>query len=580
LRKRDAAQLAYDEDYQFAQAPLEPTVTAVAGARLVNGEWKPQVTLYWDNIAEQSVDRFLAGIEGAPAMDFEGYKIYRATDPAFEDARIITDAFGNPAPWLDPIATFDLKDGIKGFHPVAFNGVQFDLGGDNGIVHTYVDTTIRFGQKYYYAVRAFDQGYTPLGITPAESNLKINVDNVTGKITSIGSSIAIVSAEAPVAGYVGPVVSNIELVQGTTTGRIDYVVVDPNLVKDNNSYQVTFEDTVLQGSTTTAPDTFKTKNFTLVNITDPANLDTLIDRSTALEDTNEQPITDGFRLIILNEKLFGVNPELSGWNNLGIYQYVFKQWKLRFDIGVQKPSDYEVVFFDSVGADTSVEYRNGSTFAPSIPVNFKVFNTSESRQIDFAFLDTDPTGGPGIFGVRKSGFLIQTDQIIFLEPNLNDSLVSTWSVSAAYDSLARRPASGDTLTIVLAKLFRSSDIFEFTTFAQKVEESLAKEELDKIKVVPNPYVAAATWEEKNPFTSGRGPRSIHFTHLPARCTIRIFTVSGELVATIEHDSNILDGTAEWNLLTRDNLAVAYGVYIYHVDAFELGEKVGKFAIIK
>ena len=98
--------------------------------------------------------------------------------------------------------------------------------------------------------------------------------------------------------------------------------------------------------------------------------------------------------------------------------------------------------------------------------------------------------------------------------------------------------------------------------------------------MPNPYIAAATWEERNPFPSGRGPRSIHFNHLPQKCTIRIFNVSGELVTTIEHESSMLDGTSEWNLLTRDNLPAAYGVYIYHVDAPGIGEKVGKFAVIK
>ena len=136
--------------------------------------------------------------------------------------------------------------------------------------------------------------------------------------------------------------------------------------------------------------------------------------------------------------------------------------------------------------------------------------------------------------------------------------------------------------IVLSKLFRTGDVFEFTNTAQTVDPGLAKSSLDRIKVVPNPYVAAATWEERNPFSTGRGPRSIHFIHLPARCTIRIFTVSGELVAKLNHDvgENIIDGTEEWNLLTRDNLAAAYGVYIYHVDAPDIGEKVGKFAVIK
>ena len=88
------------------------------------------------------------------------------------------------------------------------------------------------------------------------------------------------------------------------------------------------------------------------------------------------------------------------------------------------------------------------------------------------------------------------------------------------------------------------------------------------------------WEQKNPFSSGRGPRSIHFTHLPNNCTIRIFTINGELVKQIEHESNLYDGTAEWDLLTLDNLSISYGVYIYHIDAPGIGVKVGKFAIIK
>ena len=98
--------------------------------------------------------------------------------------------------------------------------------------------------------------------------------------------------------------------------------------------------------------------------------------------------------------------------------------------------------------------------------------------------------------------------------------------------------------------------------------------------MPNPYLANALWEPKNPYTSGRGPRSIHFIHLPNECTIRIFTVSGELVKEIQHESNMIDGTADWDLLTKDRLSASYGVYIYHIDAPGIGTKVGKFAIIK
>ncbi|MDZ7763000.1 MAG: hypothetical protein U5K00_01045 [Melioribacteraceae bacterium] len=144
----------------------------------------------------------------------------------------------------------------------------------------------------------------------------------------------------------------------------------------------------------------------------------------------------------------------------------------------------------------------------------------------------------------------------------------------------RIPAGGDTAKIFLNKPFLSSDVFEFIAKAPSVNKDQAKVDMEKIKVVPNPYVATARWEPKNPFTSGRGPREIHFTHLPTECTIRIFTVSGELVKTIDHRSELNDGTADWDLLSKDNLQISYGVYVYHVEAPGIGEKIGKFAIIK
>ncbi len=574
LRKREFAQLAYNEDYQFAQAPLEPTLTAVAGDR--------KVTLYWDDVAEKSIDRFLAGIPGAPARDFEGYRIYRATDPAFEDARIITDAYGSPSPFLKPIAQFDLVNGIKGFHPIAYNGVQFYLGDDTGLVHSWTDTTVQNGQKYYYAIRAYDRGYAPLQIAPAESNLRINIDNLTGQVKSIGTSVAIVTPQAPVAGYVPPSLSAIRLVSGSTTGRVGYTIVDPTKIKDNHKYRITFEDTTISGGAT-APDTFRTKNFTLADVTNPNRIDTLIARSPNLSDGFEQPLTDGFRLYFQNEKTFGVNQNLSRWSRPNVMPYRFEQWKSGTVSGVQKPSDYKVVF-GPPGSDTSTQYVVRRTIfgsdppLPAIPVNFKVFNTSENKQIDFAFWELDQTGGAGRFSANQD----EQDLIILLERDSRDSLVITWSFSVVFDTTGGRtqPQAGDTATVVLSKIFRSSDVFEFTTRGQKVDPDLAKSELDRIRVVPNPYVAAATWEERNPFNSGRGPRSIKFIRLPQRCTIRIYSVSGEHVATIEHNSTLLNGSAEWNLLTRDNLSTAYGVYIYHVDAPGIGEKVGKFAVIK
>ena len=69
-------------------------------------------------------------------------------------------------------------------------------------------------------------------------------------------------------------------------------------------------------------------------------------------------------------------------------------------------------------------------------------------------------------------------------------------------------------------------------------------------------------------------------HLPSECTINIYTISGKLVDTIEHSSTIADGQESWDLVSKDGMDIAFGVYVFHVDAPGIGEKIGKFAMIK
>jgi hypothetical protein len=92
-------------------------------------------------------------------------------------------------------------------------------------------------------------------------------------------------------------------------------------------------------------------------------------------------------------------------------------------------------------------------------------------------------------------------------------------------------------------------------------------------------VGAATFEP-NPFgVQGRGDRRIEFRNITKGCTIRIFTVRGDLVRTLIQDGSN-DGYVTWDLRTKDNLDVAPGLYIFHVDGGSAGNHIGKFAIIK
>ncbi len=565
LRKRVRAQETYDNDYQFAQAPLTPTLSAVAGDN--------RVTLYWDDLAEQSFDTYIDGI-GGDGFDFEGYKIYRSTDPAFQDIENITSGYGTPT-FKTPLVTFDLNDGISGFHPIDLDGIKYYMGDDSGLKHSFVDSTVQNGFTYYYAIVSFDKGYVIGEIIPAESPFSITVRADGTTVTS--SNVAVITPEAPVAGYVPATLGEIERVEGTTTARIGYEIVDPFALKEGHRYVITFEDTVKAATSATESDTLTTKNFTLADSTEGT---TLIYKSTNLATDYEQPLTDGFRLKFFNEARVALDTQTSGWSDTTMVDFVFEKFAVGTIQGERRPNDYEVIFDDNVGYGTSTEITIGSNTFPAIDVNFKVKNLSTDQFIDFGFIELDETDGPGKLSVSGA----RRDRIVFLEPDASGNDVFTWwfyfPSGSEVNPNYRIPAGGDTAYIYLKKPFLSADKFEFVAKQPSVNEDEAKVDMNKIKVVPNPYVATARWEPKNPYTSGRGPRELHFTHLPAKCTIRIFTVSGELVETLEHNEALNDGTTSWDMLSKDNLQISYGVYIYHVEAPGIGEKIGKFAVIK
>ena len=105
--------------------------------------------------------------------------------------------------------------------------------------------------------------------------------------------------------------------------------------------------------------------------------------------------------------------------------------------------------------------------------------------------------------------------------------------------------------------------------------------MENIKVVPNPYVASNVMETavSNQFLNQR--RKLLFTNIPSQATIKIYTVSGIFVDQINVNNSPERGSIHWDMLTREGLEIAAGMYIYHVKSTVTGnEKLGKFAVIK
>ena len=75
---------------------------------------------------------------------------------------------------------------------------------------------------------------------------------------------------------------------------------------------------------------------------------------------------------------------------------------------------------------------------------------------------------------------------------------------------------------------------------------------------------------------------LRFTRLPSKCKIDIFTINGEHVKTIHHESinNNADGNEWWDLKNSKGRKVAPGLYIYNVETDNGLSKIGKFAIVR
>ncbi|MBN2417352.1 hypothetical protein JXO52_16060 [bacterium] len=115
-------------------------------------------------------------------------------------------------------------------------------------------------------------------------------------------------------------------------------------------------------------------------------------------------------------------------------------------------------------------------------------------------------------------------------------------------------------------------------------------DLDNIKVVPNPYIGSAAWNNPIPSDADAWEHRIQFTNLPADASIKIFTLDGDLVDEIvsgeiakKSTSFVSEGSAsvaEWDLITRNDQDAAPGIYIYVVESPSAGTKVGKFVIVR
>lgn len=572
-RKKEIVQQIYNADYQFARPPNKSNLTAVAGDQMV--------TLFWDDKAESSFDPFLG------EYDFEGYLIYRSTEPNFEENLLITDAYGSTI-YQKPLAQFDLKNGLKGLHPIAVNGVQFNMGNDSGLKHSYIDRDVINGKTYYYALVPYDRGYIERdsdggyvvgedgkirGISPSTTSSIIKND-VAGNI-NVDVNTAVVVPRAPSAGYIPP---DIELQESEIigTGNISINILSSGTVVEGKEYTLSFQN----------DSTWQTNINPVVSLTATDNIEPIF-IGPLEEGTIQTPLADGFSIDIEGPSEISIIDSSVGFKGEGGNFTPLVEPASNNSLFVSRfiryPANFEIHFTENV-SDTSIRVAFGMK---EIPTKFYIQNTLTGQRERFSIIE-DVDGFSN--GQYDYGELIVI--IMGTEPEAEPQFAggqfrASWSIRLIPpdpvlqpDLTREEPQPGSSFVFEISKPFQNTDEYRFSMKGGALDKNLAKEALDDIFVVPNPYVASSDFEPANTYRAGRGDRRIYFMKLPAKCTIRIYTITGELVQTLYHDSTIDDGQEAWDLVTKDGMNLSFGVYVFHVEAEGIGETTGRFAVIK
>jgi len=583
------------QSYLGPNAPVSPSVQAFPGDK--------RTTIVWDGSASENSRDLLTGL-----MDFEGYRIYRSQDRGRSWGTSVTDVFGNPVGFV-PIAQFDLDNDISGMDPNS----NFYLGNNTGLRHTFIDSTVLNGVEYWYTVTAYDRGDIETGILALESRRGVTTDEAH-TVSVIPSAPFPDYAPLPIA--FGDSLSSLGL---PCDSRVSVQVIDEGQLTGDR-YQVAFRDLglVVTPDDEGFPDSALTATFDLINL---STGDTLLRNCPPLNNTQDNvPVTEGFR-IMAQETESGAafadwtlqhgEPTTYEWRMTNFEQAVDNtsvgpdgmdgshDFRVTVDYDAGNEVEWYDLFFGEIVPDTTmhIPLKIELITDPDHPIDissqsqlmeYDLFGSFPNRDIYFSPFgwDLEP-GGTGynpntpVFSYLWPDIIapryIVTDPITGLEREYLALLITqnypdsyTDQYGNPVDQPAIPPQQGDQFTIIAKKLFRTGVYYEFETHAPDYNQM--KTDLNRIKVVPNPYIVRAGWETDS--NQGR----LQFTGLPPQCDIAIYTVAGDHLVTLHHDGQT--DYEFWDLQNSSNVNVAYGLYVYVVKTDGGEDHIGRFAVIR
>jgi hypothetical protein len=587
-----AVQEAYDNFFDVPKPPAQPKIVATPLGDQILLDWGGDATAVSSTEAN------------GPLYKFEGYNVYQY-DPQFNAVKI---------------ATYDVSNGVQAILQDVFDDESgnvlrkpVQIGTDSGIRRFialdkdyFTQGKFAPGHTYYFAVTAYNY-------TSDETVLTRSVENSLIRIAVVAQGSKPGDDLSSASGGAGDMLE-VTRESGASDGGINAYIINPMDLKTQD-FRVEFTGPLSYTmiNATTGDTLLKDyQNAAYADETDEEADDPLGLRVTTLSPSFDGVAVEGYGPPIgakeysyaggrwvtgvnwggaiffngadVGDNFFGsTHPVEDTWLMHSVWQdqadvdangYVSKGWVYRSDLGYARNGlgDIPAAFYDMTDAENprrvnvlfrETDFGDGNTNANNIwdmgwdgagagtgwsTAGSNIYDLGAREYLFIMNTDYAPDGGPYVDGVGGGP---AADVVWAIWPKNRSEL----------------PYLNATFTMDFIPYFPNKsgvDVFTFSTTAGTTgDDDLARAQFDKATVWPNPYYAYNTQE-----TSNFG-RFVTISNLPSKVDIRIFNLAGTLVRKIEKDND--SQFQRWDLLNETGLPVASGLYIFHMDAPDLGK---------
>lgn len=549
IRYLDNAYKIVNFNFEISKPPATPTLSAWAGDK--------KVILFWDDISEKSKDNF------SGEYDFEGYRVYKSLDKGVT--------------W-QKLADYDIPNKI---------------GLDVGLKYSYIDTNVINGVEYWYCVTAYDRGDTLVGAS-LESPLGKDTSALnTVRVVPYSHSLGRVPVGSDTVNYIGTGNSNYKLL----INPIDKDLLAGGIYEFHFSYvQRTEKGKLLTKAIPIITDSSRTepKRYGIEFISDRQFH--LIDLFTGdyIQPDPKSYVSGATYTVNAGLKIRLVDPDPSVPSEFKpkAGDYI----TLNYAVTVVKNGSDTLINQRPFWLNTQYSTPDGILFSlvtPEIITNLSRVSGNDFLKISISVIDTNLIqNNLYLISIENNGFangagfikvLVRNsrlDTIVFRDSIKNLESINFHGIIVLFEFQSQNPPKrGNVFSFESVKpvLPNIRDAYRVAIKPSFVEKSKISERLNKIKVVPNPYIVSSVFEPEFGELRREPLRQLQFINLPNECTIYIFTLDGDLIKKINHSSYY--GTATWDLRTDGGREISSGIYLYVVKTDE-GEFLNRFAVIK